>query len=657
MYKMLFNIAWKNLKNNFGFYSLYFGSVSLVISIFFCLMSFSKNHAISNKISSSSRVELMCNVVAIFVIAFVIFYMTYSNKFFVERRMKELGIYLLLGYSKPAIFLLLIIENIFIGAISLIIGVICGTILHKGIVMLIVYFMGLSIDVSSIIFINNEVVLITAIFITLVTLFVNLSNVFILAKVSLLDLVRIEKKFDKIVTPRLLTGIIGFTFLTLGYMLALNMTQGKNSLWSTIGFSPMALLTIFLVISGTILGVYSFIPMCLKFIKNKSKIFFREITIIIVPKFLQKVRLNSKALIILILLSAGTLTICEVSTLTYWYPIASVDRIIASAIEFKAQNIAQKDLVTNELLKYMNENEFEVIDTHIVRATASSENLPIEYSVAQDKGRIPSFECISYQSYINLLQSQGKEGKEILNSSLNDNEVILIKYRGDVENKDLGAMYLLNGAHNVKVIETSLNNPIGFNTSIGTLVVSDSLFEQLTKTNNEIFSVISINGENLRNSEIVYNVINDLLSDDIYLGSAYKRVNDIQNENSVTFLLVIFATVIFLIAIGSILYFQNLSSIIYSKNDFDILAKVGYSEAKLKHIIRKQIRLYFSIPYIIGALHSLFAVIVFKYALINDILGNTNIVIIPILIGIIIFSIVYFIYYQITKFSCYKVIS
>ena len=110
----LTTIALKNLKRNFSFYSLYLVSVSFVLMVYFCFTSFSMNEIIMVKISSDGRVEMMCSVVAVFIMAFVVFYMFYSNNFFMRRRMKELGIYALLGYRTVDMLFLLTIENIFI---------------------------------------------------------------------------------------------------------------------------------------------------------------------------------------------------------------------------------------------------------------------------------------------------------------------------------------------------------------------------------------------------------------------------------------------------------------------------------------------------------------------------------------------------------------
>lgn len=146
----LTTIALKNLKRNFSFYSLYLVSVSFVLMVYFCFTSFSMNEIIMAKISSDGRVEMMCSVVAVFIMAFVVFYMFYSNNFFMRRRMKELGIYALLGYRKVDMLCLLTIENIFICLGGMFIGIFAGSLLHIGVTAGIVALLGLTIDIGAI---------------------------------------------------------------------------------------------------------------------------------------------------------------------------------------------------------------------------------------------------------------------------------------------------------------------------------------------------------------------------------------------------------------------------------------------------------------------------------------------------------------------------
>lgn len=400
------------------------------------------------KISSDGRVEMMCSVVAVFIMAFVVFYMFYSNNFFMRRRMKELGIYALLGYRKGSMLCLLTIENIFVCLGGTIVGILAGSLLHISVTAGIVALLGLTIDMGAIPFIN-----------------------------------------------------------------------------------PQAVSSIFLFILAVLL-------------------------------------------------------------------------------------------------------------------TLSGEEV-----------RTPGFECMSLTDYNALLNSQGKESSI---SELGDAECVLVKYRPDPENSDIGAVYHLNIGDGTKtdvtVVQTTLDNPIGFANSVATLLVSDQLYQTIASGQPEQITVVSINGGTTRSDGTAYTILKDAMPENIYLASAWQRQTEIIQLNSSTYLLIAFATIIFLIATGSILYFQNLSAVTYDRDDYNILQRMGYNRNMIKRCVRRQIQIYFVIPYMMGMLHSIFAIICYKSALMDDVLGQAGEVILPVALAVGIFSTVYFIYYQVTKYSCYKAV-
>lgn len=650
-------IALKNLKRNFSFYSLYLFSVSFVLMIYFCFTSFSMNRIIMEKISSDGRVETMCQTVAIFIMAFVVFYMFYSNNFFMRRRMKELGIYSLLGYRKFTMLRLLTFENIFICFGGMLLGILTGSLLHKGIIAGIVSLLGITVDQSAIPFIYPSAVKSIVSFVIAVLITLTLSNARLLQKSTLLDLVRLEKKAEKPIHVHFISASVGVLFLLFGYALALDMVRGKKSIWYTIGFSPIALLTIILVVVGTIISIYSFFPYVCKKIREKKNKLYKENTIIIVPKFMHRIRSNAKSLILLILLSAGTLAILGATVLSVWYPLAALERIIPSAIEYRVTNEEEKQQSLNALNQEIGNQTYESHETVLLKTTAISEQLPYEYDISADKGRVPGFECMRQSDYFTLLEQQGKK---IAFDALQDDECILVKYRPDELNTDVGAEYTLMVAETpvttVRVKEISLDNPIGFGNSVGTLVISDDVYEHLNQMQPEKIRVISINGNNMRSNKNAYTALSKAMPDNIYLVSAWQRQNELLRENSSTLLLICFATIIFLIATGSILHFQNISSVTYDKPDYEIMQRMGYSHSMIKKCVRQQIQIYYVIPYIMGLLHSIFAIICYKFALMDNILGDNTAVIAPILLAVLIFSVIYAIYYQVTKHSCYKIV-
>ena len=649
----LFTIAKKNFKNNFSFYSFYFISVAFVLMVFFSFISFSMNDIVMEKISSDGRVETMSKTVAIFVMAFVLFYMSYSNTFFMKKRMNELGIYSLLGYRKSTMLKLLTFENIIICFTALLIGITFGAIAHKGIVEAIIKILKLQIDTSKVPFINLDAVLFTFVFIFAVLFVLSFSNWIILRKSSLLTLVRMEQKEEKKIKINTVFSLLGLFFILIDYFFAIDITRGTKSLWKTIGFSPIALLTMFSVILGTIFFIHSFLPYAIQKLKKNKIWFYKESNIIVIPNFIFKIRSKAKTLILLTLLTAGTLAIFSSTLLTLYYPVAATERIVPSAIEFPLEDkeVANKSLQTVQ--KTVGKERISYTETTIINVKSNSDSLPKEYSIKKEHG----FDLISESDYRELIHVQDKN---VEFNTLAKNESILVKYRPEKEHLDKGKIYTLNVTPttniDVKVKDTTLLNPIGFANSVGTLIISDQLYKEIKTLELPQKTIVSFNGKDIRNNKAVYENLAPLFKNNMYFTSSYQKKDYIIQQNSSTFLLISFVTIIFFIATGSILYFHNLSSMMSNKNEFIILNRMGYNKKKIKRIISKEIFTLFSIPYIIGLAHSIFALVAYKTALMDDLLGKSSAFILPILFAVIIFTVVYIVYYLLTKRACYKII-
>ncbi|HGM1529865.1 TPA: FtsX-like permease family protein [Clostridioides difficile] len=670
----IFYMAIKNLKKNFSFYSLYLLSVSFVITVFFAFTSFSVNKIMLEKISTDGRVESMCNVISIFLMAFVIFYMAYSNRFFLRRRTKELGIYALLGYRKFTILSLLTFENILICSGAFIIGLVLGALAHKGIVFGITALLNLSIDNSQIPFFNINAINKTIIFIALVVLVLAISNGKFLYKTSLIKLIRYEKSTEKKLKFRKIPAFMGFIMILSGYSLSLDILRGAKSVWISIGFYQMGLITMIIIVIGTVLFINSFLPYIMQKSKKNKRAFYTGTKIITIPNFIYRIRSNSKTLIMLTLLSAATLTVSSVMALSLYYPIASVSRIAPSEIEFRVEKNKQIEDVKQIVSQYMsNTDDIIFTQTNIYKVKSSSKDLPLEYEIGTSKNNLSNrnsskevisresgFECISFSDYYTLLKAQNRTKliKQLI--PLRDNECILMKYQPNNDRySENGTIYplLINGKETpVTVRETSLNNAISFANSVGTLIVNDSIYEQIAQNKLPMTSILSINGKSIKNNENLYSNISDYLDGSPYLQGYSHRINDLLSINSSTFLLIGFLVVLFFIASGSILYFNNISAISDSTSDYKILQKMGYTNIQIKKIIKKQVLPFFNIPFLLGIVDCIFATLVYKTALMQNLLGNSLSQYIPVIIAIFLTSVVYLIYYILTIKSCCKIV-
>ncbi len=661
------SMALKNLKNNFSFYALYLLSVAFVITIFFAFTSFSMNQVMLEKISNDGRVETMCNTISVFLMAFVVFYMSYSNRFFLRRRTKELGIYALLGYRKSTMLSLLMTENLLTCTGAFIAGILLGGFFHKGIVFGITKLLDLAVNHSEIPFFNPNAIMKTACSIFVVTIVLALSNSRFLFKTSLMDLVRYEKSAEKKMKFHAVLAVIGFLAVISGYCLALDILRGAESLWITVGFYPVAMLTFALILSGTVLFIASSLPFAVQAGKKNKRKFYTETKIITSPGFLYRIHSNSRTLIMLTLLSAATLTVSSVMALTLYYPIAAISRMAPSEIECRITEENEITAIKEIVNTYSSDTDVTFLQTDLCKVTSTAEQLPIEYSLGTSKGdadnekflREAGFECIPYSAYKALLEAQGRTKVLEHLASLNKDECILIKYQPEPDNNEADSVYpLLIGNEEIPVIVTSvtLDNPISFANSVGTLVISDDLYHTIAEQSGPAVKILSINGKSIEGNEALFQALSDYLSGSLYLQGNSHRVHEIFSLSSSTFLLIGFLVVLFFIATGSILYFNNVSAVTDSKSDYEILWKMGYTDKRIKKIIKKQTAAFFSIPFLFGLADCVFGTLVYKSALMQNILGNSPLIYTPAAAAVMLTFLIYLGYYHITVHTCCKAV-
>ena len=661
------SMALKNLKNNFSFYALYLLSISFVITIFFAFTSFSMNKVMLEKISGDGRVETMCNTISIFLMAFVIFYMSYSNRFFLRRRTKELGIYALLGYRKSTILSLLTAENLLSCFGAFVIGILLGGLFQKGFVSGITKLLDLTVDNSEIPFFNPNAMVKTACFVFAIIIMLSLSNSRFLFKSSLMDLVRFEKGAEKQTKFHAVPSIIGFVSVILGYCIALDILRGEKSVWISVGFYPVGMLTFTLILLGTVLFIASFLPYAVQTGRKNKKKFYTETKIITSPGFIYRMRSHSKTLIMLTLLSAATLTVSSVMALSLYYPIAAVSRIAPSEIECRIEKESDLSAIMETVNNYSSGDDVTFLQTDIYKVTSTAGQLPMEYSVGTSHGdadnekilRNAGFECISYSDYTAILKAQGRQKALEQFTALNNNECIFVRYQPASGRDETGSTYplLINNTEiPVTVTMTTLNNPFSFANSVGTLIISDSLYKMISENAAPETKILSINGSSITGNEDLFQALSAYLDNSPYLQGNSHRIHEVVSLSSSTFLLIGFLVVLFFIATGSILYFNNISAMADSKSDYDILVKMGYTNRKITKIIRKQAITFFSIPFLFGLADCIFATLVYKTALMQNLLANSIVLYAPTILAIALTLIIYLIYYYMTVHTCCKMV-
>ena len=124
---MYFKLSFQNIKKSLKDYGIYFLTLVLGVAIFYMFNSLDSQQAML-QVSESTKKMIglmidMLGMVSVFVSIILGLLILYANKFLINRRKKEFGIYMMLGMGKRQISKIIIFETIFIGIVSLGVGI------------------------------------------------------------------------------------------------------------------------------------------------------------------------------------------------------------------------------------------------------------------------------------------------------------------------------------------------------------------------------------------------------------------------------------------------------------------------------------------------------------------------------------------------------
>jgi len=114
------------MKKSIKDYCIYFLTLVLGVAIFYMFNSLDSQEAMLQVSASQKQIiRLMIEMLAyvsVFVAVILALLIVYANNFLINRRKKEFGIYMSLGMGKRQISKIILMETIFVGIVSLVVG-------------------------------------------------------------------------------------------------------------------------------------------------------------------------------------------------------------------------------------------------------------------------------------------------------------------------------------------------------------------------------------------------------------------------------------------------------------------------------------------------------------------------------------------------------
>ena len=660
--------ALNNLVKNKKFIIPYVLSAIFTIMSFYILSSlaFGDNlNKLPNGIDATKQVlSLGIIVIAIFSIIFLFY--TYS--FLVKRRVKEFGLYSVLGMTKKQIAKILVLETIFIAVTTIVLGIGLGIIFDKLMLLVLLKLFsagvsfGFSITPIAIVF---SVLLFGGIFFLLL-----LYTVIKIARLRIVALLKDENKGEKEPKSRWILALIGLALIGYGYYTA-----------QTVQNPIKALLVFFYAVVAVIIGTYLvFMAVSitvLKIMKNNKNFYYKPKNFISVSGLLYRMKRNA----------VGLANICILSTMVL-VTMGSTSALYAGMEKSYNERFPRQLMIagynsTSEKLKEI-ENNAKLAAKEAgteVEDLVSYNSLPMVGRLVEDKFNFESNVGVDLSNVKMIVVLQLKDYNKFANKNktLESNEILLhIDKKGDYNYNSIS----LNGSdYKIKEKLSEFPGTIGSATAniMDTYyaVVKDEkeatkLATKLTELSSKELEKRGISiqtGTPTLQNYVAFN-IKDTTKEAKVIEN-FKKLEkqsgieiEGKEENKLTFrgvfasflFIGVFISFIFVISQVVIMYYKQISEGYEDKGNFEIMRKVGITDKQIKQSIRSQVLLIFFSPLIIATLHTIVAYPFIEKILRLFLITDNSIFLQALAVTIVVFAIFYLIVYAITSKIYYRII-
>lgn len=149
---MLYKLAVKSFFRQSRGYLVYFFSLTLSVMIYYSFSAMTYDQSLVRRASQDTSIDGGLSFGGFIITVVLLFFVFSANRFFLNRRQKEIGIYQLFGMNKLQISGIYVLEIMIIGLFACISGILLGIIFSKLFSMILVRMMDM--DLTSPFFIS-----------------------------------------------------------------------------------------------------------------------------------------------------------------------------------------------------------------------------------------------------------------------------------------------------------------------------------------------------------------------------------------------------------------------------------------------------------------------------------------------------------------------
>lgn len=582
-------ISISNVKGMGRKYAAFFASSVLAVLVFYLLASFVMHPDVVNGyVSQAERVRRGLVVSQYIIVFFTFFFVLYSSSAFIRARKKEFGLLALLGATKGQMSRIIVTEHILLGLSGIAVGLGLGIPLSKLMLDAMSRMLGVTSPIRFMVVVPG-VLWTSGLFFILFVVIGTITTLQISPR-QVVGLLR-EHQRPK-VFPRYsrLVALLSMLLIGGGYGVAW-FVDGRTLVPAMLPVTAVVSLGTFLFFAQASVGI-------LMYLKKKTTFLYRNLNLLTIGDLIFRMKENARVLAAVAVLSAcvitatGTIYTAEA---TFLADMASAYR---NALTFAVRGETGPEDIASRVRDILGEHSLKVTEEVVLRGV-----------LASSEGQSGTL-LIPERAFNEWAGTSGTHEEKL---SLEEDEAACLLAFGGRPVGDAFPMEIAYG----DITRTVTCKPVPFPPANYLeqvnvfVVVDDTFFESLAKDAPDTDLIVFAGYEfgNWLDSLDATKSVRAFLEGKDLLGfvSRVEAYDARKQMTSLTAMIGLFVTVLFLIASGSMLYFRLFSEIEEDREKYGIMEKLGVSRHEIGTVISRQLLVFFFAPIVVGSFHCGFA--------------------------------------------------
>ncbi|WP_128896691.1 ABC transporter permease [Longirhabdus pacifica] len=663
----LLRFTLNNVRRSKKRYLAFFLSSTFVIAVFYVYLLFMLHPSdVINNVVKIIQVLMIAAEFLIFMFAFM--FIWYTMNTFIKSRSVEFGMFMMLGMTKMQLNRFIFIETMMIGCLSIVTGIVSGTIFSK--LFLMIMSQILNGDQSFSFYMPYTSIVITCVVFIVLFVFISLITSFTNRNKQIIDLLQAHKKPRRFPTFSIWLMLLSAACFIGVYKLAFTSNFVEIVLYSI----PILILPMI----GTYFLYTQFCMLTIYLLKRRKSFMYRKISLLTISDLAYKLKDNARVLLMLTMVNLFSLIMLCVNFGHLWTTENYVKLLTPVAIQISNEVLNHADdldqaswtKVINIVGETLKDEQVEFIKEHVNLLHVIYEGYDANYNKIVLPDNFQTIRVMSHSDFNTLAEILDKD--EITMSEGEYVQFLPPPYTEDVVSSKLmeGVYFehanMLVGQQTFSLTRKGVTEDIVLNEFpianvlevikleidvFETIIVHDDTYDQLQQAgaSTQWVSIFHIDNWIGHLNTILYIQEQFKAVEEIEVTTTAEEYYVNKQLNGTGTFITLFISLLFFIACGSILYFKIYNELERDTTHYRKLFRIGVTLQEMKNVFSIQMFILCFIPFLMATILTFFALNLYQ-TVYYDLLCVSSVSVLGV------FFLLHVVLYFILRYKCFTVL-